>query len=206
MPYKISPIMHSRLALPMLALTALLSGCFAPTQGASHPGLSNFGAVTGEPHVIYRGGQPTPEGIATLKKEFHVNTVIDLRDDWQLWEPDACKAQKIDYQRIATSARVIDKQKIHEFLETLRRAKAPVFVHCMAGRDRTGLELGVYRIVDQGWTRQAAIDELDRYGFNRFWFPGIERFLLTFDPEEFKSRPKPPAPNPAAPAQADATP
>jgi protein tyrosine/serine phosphatase len=202
--------MRARLYLPLIVFAALLAGCSPATVGTTHLGLSNFAPVTGEPHAIYRGAQPTPAGIATLKKEFHVNTVIDLRDDWQTWEPDACRAQKIDYQRVATSARVIDKQKIREFLETLRRAKAPVYVHCLAGRDRTGMELAIYRIVDQGWTRQAAIDELDRHGYNRFWFPGIERFLLTFDPEEFKSHPKPPAPQAAAaaagPAQADATP
>jgi hypothetical protein len=193
MPDKMSCLMRARAFAVLLEVAALIAGCSPATVGTTRAGLSNFAQVSGEPHAVYRGAQPTREGIVTLKREFHVNTVIDLRDDWRLWEEDACRAQKIDYQRIATSARVIDKQKINQFLETLRRAKAPIYVHCLAGRDRTGMELAIYRIVDQGWSRQVAIEELDRHGYNRFWFPGIERFLLTFDPEEFKSRPKPPA-------------
>src|SRR4051812_3231338 len=105
MPDKISLPMRARSpALPLLTLAAaaaaaLLAGCSPATVGTTHPGLTNFASVAGEPHAVYRGAQPTPEGIATLKKDFHVNTIIDLRDDWQLWEPDACKSQKIDYQR-----------------------------------------------------------------------------------------------------------
>src|SRR5437763_55717 len=82
------------------------------------------------------------------------------RDDAVGWEADACKAEGIAYQRIPSDAANVEPAKIKEFLQTIRAAARPVYVHCRQGRDRTGLELAVYRIVDEGWTKQRAMDEL----------------------------------------------
>jgi protein tyrosine/serine phosphatase len=92
------------------------------------------------------------------------------------------------YKRIGTNAATVDKEKIRQFLRTLGEAAAvgPVYVHCRQGRDRTGLEIAMYRILVQGWTRQAAISELREHGYNWFWFPGIERYLQTFDVNDFR--------------------
>jgi tyrosine-protein phosphatase SIW14 len=174
-------MVRTTLLLTPLLLIAL--GCAPATVGESHPGLYNVGVVDKPPSAIYRGAQPTPQGIATLKNQFKVKTVIDLRDDAVGWERAACTAVGINYVRIPSNAAVVDEETIQTFLETLRKAKSPVFVHCREGRDRTGLEVAVYRIVDEHWTREAAIEELERHGYNRFWFPGIERYLRTFDPE-----------------------
>src|SRR5207302_6665523 len=104
----------------------------------------------------------------------------------------ACKATGMAYQWIPSDAANVEPAKIREFLTTLRSAARPVFVHCRQGRDRTGMELAIYRIVDQGWTREAAIDELYAHGFNHFWFPNIVAYLRTFNPNDFKPQPEQP--------------
>jgi protein tyrosine/serine phosphatase len=47
-------------------------------------------------------------------------------------------------------------------------ARQPVFVHCRRGSDRTGTAVAVYRICVEGWSREAAIDEMVNGGFRFF--------------------------------------
>ena len=180
--------MSMRNGVVVLAFLAVagLGGCAPASVGRPIPGVVNFASVKESPAVIYRGGQPTPEGYAKLR-EMKVATVIDLRDDATSWSEEAVTGLGMKYTRIGTNAGRVDKKKIKEFLTTVAGAAAvgPVYVHCRQGRDRTGLEIGMYRILVQGWTREAAIAELHQHGYNKFWFPGIEHFLKTFDAKDF---------------------
>jgi tyrosine-protein phosphatase SIW14 len=45
----------------------------------------------------------------------------------------------------------------------------PVFVHCQAGKDRTGLVVAVYRILVDGWSVDDAISERKTFGATDFW-------------------------------------
>jgi uncharacterized protein (TIGR01244 family) len=163
-----------------------LGGCAPASVGRSVQGVENFARVDGAPQTIYRGAQPTPEGIARLaSSDYKVSTVIDLRDDAKDWEAGAVAANGMTYKRIPSSAGHVEPAKIREFLGTVASAPGPVFVHCKEGRDRTGLTIAMYRILVQGWTREAAVEELRAHGYNRFWFPGIERYIQTFDVSEF---------------------
>ena len=164
-----------------------VGGCAPASVGRSEQGVENFARVEGAPHAIYRGAQPTPEGIARLaSSDYKVSTVIDLRDDGKDWEAGAVAANGMVYKRIPSNAGKVEPAKIKEFLSTVAGAPGPVFVHCKEGRDRTGLEIAMYRIMVQGWTRDAAVEELRAHGYNRFWFPGIERYVMSFDPAEFR--------------------
>jgi protein tyrosine/serine phosphatase len=164
-----------------------LGGCAPASVGRSTQGVENFARVDGAPQTIYRGAQPTPEGVARLaSNEYKVSTVIDLRDDAKDWEAGAVAANGMTYKRIPSNAGKVEPAKIREFLSTVTSAPGPVFVHCKEGRDRTGLEVAMYRILVQGWTREAAVEELRAHGYNRFWFPGIERYVMSFDPAEFR--------------------
>ena len=175
----------------MLTLLALagLGGCSPSTVGKPMIGIDNFAKIEGGPHPIYRGGQPTREGYARLASaDYKVATVIDLRDDYEPWAEDAVTTAGMKYKRIGMSAWSTDTAKIREALRTVAEADAvgPVFIHCRQGRDRTGLEVAMYRILVQGWTRDRAIAELREHGYNKFWFPGIERYVATFDQNDFK--------------------
>ena len=164
----------------LLPLTLAAAGC--QTVGKPITGVANFAAVD---DGLYRGGQPSFDGVRQLK-ERGVRTVIDLRDDRnpseRMWVEEAGMA----YVNIGTNANRIEPAKIATFLKEVDEAQKPIYVHCFHGRDRTGLNLAVYRMVVQDWPREAALKELYAHGYHWAVFPGIARFVRTFDPARFK--------------------
>ena len=176
--------MH-RASRPLLLILIVLAGGCA-TVGENYGGIPNFSTVDPEPNAIYRGGQPSRAGIATLK-DMGVKTIIDLRDDAVRWERREAADAGIRYINIPSNAARTRPAPIAAFLSAVESAEKPVYVHCRRGRDRTGLEVACYRLVHQSdaWTRQAVIDELRMHGYQRFLFPGIERYLATMDPKDF---------------------
>lgn len=170
----------------VLCGVVLVGGC--ATVGRNVPGIDNLATVDPAPDPLYRGGQPSRQGIRTLQK-MGVRTIIDLRNDPVRWERQHVTDAGMQYINIPTNAAVVDPIRIAQFLVAVRTAERPIFVHCKRGRDRTGLEIAVYRMVEQAeqWTRDAAIAELMRHGHQWVAFPGIRRYLRTYDPLNFAS-------------------
>ena len=61
------------------------------------------------------------------------------------------------------------------FLAALHRAFAdprrwPVLVHCAEGKDRTGYAIATYRIVEEQWDADSAIEEMFDFRYNRIFF------------------------------------
>src|SRR5213078_1495633 len=102
-------------------------------------------------------------------------------------EQNALAHLGIRYVQIPTSAGEVDPRKVQTFLEKMRTEQLPIFVHCKLGCDRTGLEVATYRMVEQRWTRSDALKELYDHGYHWMFFPGIERYLKTFDPNAFRA-------------------
>lgn len=48
------------------------------------------------------------------------------------------------------------------------RGKGGVYFHCLHGVDRTGFMAAAYRVLVQGWTKEAAIAEMIDLGFHTF--------------------------------------
>ena len=191
--------MQARLRFSLLTLVLLSGGCGA-TVGRFHGGIPNFATVDPAPEAVYRGGQPTQAGYQTLR-DMGVKTVIDLRDDAVPWAKNAVTKNGMTYVHIPSNAARTNATTIASFLTAVTEAERPIYIHCKRGRDRTGLEVACYRLVHQQdkWTRQKAIEELRAHGQQRLFFPGIERYLRTFNPQDFTPMPKIEA---AAPAPA----
>lgn len=148
------------------------------------PPLTNFYRVTPE---LYRGAQPDVAGMKKLK-ELGIKTVVNLR----LMHSDAGEIAGLD---IGSEHIRIDtlKPEMDELVRFLQIAtdpnRAPVFVHCMRGVDRTGLAVAVYRIVICGWTKAKAEDEMINGPFGHDGlFPNIQAFLEKLDVEELKRK------------------
>jgi tyrosine-protein phosphatase SIW14 len=155
---------------------ALLAGC--QSTGKPIPGVGNF-AVADE-GALYRGAQPTAQGIDTLKTR-GVRTIVNLRDDPNPAEHTWVERANMLYVQIPSSASVVDPRKLEAFLEVMESSPRPVFVHCRAGCDRTGLNVAVYHIVVDHWSHEDAARDLYAHGYHWLLFPGIGRYVKTFD-------------------------
>jgi protein tyrosine/serine phosphatase len=141
------------------------------------PGLPNFAQVS---PVLYRGAQPSPEGFRELKK-MGVRTIVDLRA--LHGDQDKLQGTGLRYVRLHCNAWNPEEEDVIRFLKVMADpANHPVFVHCAQGADRTGCMVAVYRMVDQGWTREQAMAELANFGFHPVWTQ-IVAFLQQFDPQ-----------------------
>lgn len=148
----------------------------------ARPGLPNLHRVSGD---LYRGAQPTAEGMLELKK-MGVKTVVNLRSF------DSDKEEIADtglaLVEIPMKAWHAETEDAVRFLRIVTdKAKTPVFVHCQQGADRTGTMCAIYRIVVQGWTRDEAIREMTLGGFGHHSiFKNLRDFLRGLDIEAIK--------------------
>jgi protein tyrosine phosphatase (PTP) superfamily phosphohydrolase (DUF442 family) len=194
----IPPAPAGAVVLVFLLLTAFSAGCGSTTVGKQLPGVGNFGKVERRDDAtsfFYRGNQPTKQGIATLRR-MGVKAVVNLRNDFDPREEGWVRNAGMQYLLIKTSCRDIQPLQIATFMGKMReyqndQEKWPVFVHCRFGKDRTGLYVAVWRIAEEGWGREAAIDELTGYGHQPklpFGCTHIVPYLRRFDPAPFRVR------------------
>lgn len=154
------------------AILVFLTGTAATFAGdeSPYPDLPNFHKVD---ERILRGGQPKPGGIATLKS-LGVRSVVNLRH-----EPDQVKAEEAEAVQAGLRyfsvpmhglGRPTDEQVKRVQALLLDPDNWPVFVHCKAGADRTGVMVGYYRIAQAGWSAEEAIQEALGYGMMKLEF------------------------------------
>lgn len=124
-------------------------------------GIPNFSEV--EP-LIYRGGQPTQEGWGYLKS-IGVTQVIKLNEDSESVDnvPDGMTLFKV---QIPLSQQIITEPNAQYLSDAVGFIEPNTFVHCEHGKDRTGLVIGMYRVIKQGWTKARAYDEMITFGFH----------------------------------------
>jgi protein tyrosine/serine phosphatase len=135
-----------------------------------------YEVVKGE---LYRGAQPTTQGLQALH-DAGVKTILNLRNERDLITQEKKVVESIGMTYISVPLSGFfkpadaDMDKIEALLNDPQAR--PLFVHCQHGKDRTGLAYGLYRIFTQGWTPQAAHDEMVSLGFNTLLF-GLEEYF-----------------------------
>ncbi|HXI72051.1 MAG TPA: dual specificity protein phosphatase family protein [Verrucomicrobiae bacterium] len=136
------------------------------------PGLTNFYQVTTN---LYRGAQPTAEGMRQLKA-MGIKTVINLRAFHS--DTDEVAGTGLKSIRFETKPWHAEEEDVVGFLKAVTDTNnLPVFVHCERGADRTGTMCAMYRIVVCGWTKPEAIEEMKRGGYH---FSPVWKNLVTF--------------------------
>lgn len=202
----------ARLALAVVVLAALVSvhaaaqsqepdtsaPVPAPAEKLKIEGLPNLGQVSA---TLFRGGQPKKEGYAKLK-EMGIEIVVNLRDD----KDEIAEERQIVEQKGMRFVSIpwnpwheADDHQVAEFLEFLRaNPERKIFVHCKAGKERTGVMIAAYRIAAQGWTASRALDEMEFFGIRGFWFRHLKKYIREF-PSRFEADPDFSALRPATP-------
>ena len=146
------------------------------------PGLPNFHKVSDN---LYRGAQPTAEGMSQLK-ELGIKTVVNLRSAHS--DRDELGDTKLAYEHINMTTLNFKNEDAVRFLKIVTDSNyAPVFVHCQHGADRTGTMCAVYRIAVQGWSKDEAIEEMIHggFGFHKIW-KNLVDYIRRMDIDEVK--------------------
>lgn len=136
---------------------------------------------------VYRGAQPTAEGMQALK-DLGVKTIINLRslhsDRDEIGEID------LDYEHIPMLAFFPSDDEILHVLDLMTdETRTPAFVHCMHGADRTGVVSAMYRIIIQDWPKDEAIREMTEGGFGfHSIFRNLVEHLEHLDVEKFQQK------------------
>ena len=187
-----------------IGLLALLSGCRqlplglpSPTHTSKPPtneyaGILNFGKVTDH---IYRGAQPTEAGYKNLVERARVKSFLSLRRGVNQDVADLKLASLNGAQCYQVAMKEWDPGEDHlrrlaSAVKTLKVLSdnpktRPVYVHCQAGRNRTGFVVATYRMVYQGWTAEEAVREMRTYRFYRAFYRD-EWFLKNLDVAKFR--------------------
>ena len=148
------------------------------------PGLPNLFKVNAR---LYRGAQPTVEGIKELKK-LGVKTIVGLRDKHS--DKDILGDSKIAFEHIPIKTWDPEEKDVIRFLQIVAdKSRQPVFVHCEHGADRTGTMCAIYRVAVDGWSKQQAIDEMTNggFGFHSVW-SNLPKFIEKLDVEKVKAK------------------
>lgn len=117
-----------------------------------------------------------------------IKTVINLRTFSS--DRKACGKSGLDYEKIAMQAWRHNDSDVEAFLRmAIDPERAPIFVHCLHGADRTGMVVAAYRVVVQGWPKEEALREmtLGEYGFHE-QFGNLLEYVDNLDVEEMRQR------------------
>ncbi len=146
------------------------------------PGVPNFHKVS---ENLYRGGQPTTEGMQELKK-LGIKTIINLRLFHS--DQDKIKDTGLGYEHIYMKTWHPEDKKVLRFLQIVTDPnRVPVLVHCEHGADRTGTMCAIYRVAVQGWSKNDAINEMTNGGFGFYsGWQNLVNYILKLDIDELK--------------------
>ncbi|MBD1553527.1 tyrosine-protein phosphatase [Pseudomonas typographi] len=168
------PLAAARLlaALAVVGLASLHHDARAPTPLAAGPAPGQpqwarsldprFNLFQMSP-TLYRSALPTLQNASTLQG-LGVRTVVSfIKDDDHAWSKDPSirlLSQPLHADRVTDD-------EVLQALRTVRAAQAqgPVLIHCKHGNNRTGIVAAMYRIVVEGWPREAALAEMQNGGF-----------------------------------------
>ena len=132
--------------------------------------IRNF-CVVGQ-KILWRGERPTKKDAKWLLEQ-RVGTVVSLQlDDRRAFEavrtgPDYLHS--VSYFKVSgfSPLQVLSPSHLDKhmalFIAIVKAAPKPVYVHCRAGVDRTGVLSAAYRVLIDGASRGEAVAEMGRY-------------------------------------------
>jgi protein tyrosine/serine phosphatase len=146
-------------------------------------GLDNAYRVSPQ---LYRSEQPDEPALVQLE-DMGLKSVLNLRGSQTDREP--AEATDLDLYLVEMKAGNVSEEQLFEAMKVIRDAKPPILVHCWQGSDRAGMVVAAYRVVFQGWSKEAAIDEFKNggYGYKKFLFPNLAAMIEDLDVDRMRS-------------------
>lgn len=167
------------------AATPIELSCESPLD----PNVANSCVVSEQ--TLWRGARPSLEAAAALV-ELGVKTVVSLEllhDDQHAFEAATISSHESreiqyfqirDWEPLVLLAPGTVDEHVAQFLAIARTQPKPLFVHCRAGRNRTGVMVAAYRIFN-GADIDETILEMEKYG--GFWSGPDANYIRTLTPQ-----------------------
>ena len=152
-------------------------------QALELPGVPNLYKVSED---LYRGAQPSSEGMKQLEK-LGIKTVVNLRLVHS--DRDEIENTGLSYEHIPMATWNTRDEDVVRFLKIITDSNnTPVFVHCQYGADRTGTMCAIYRIAVEDWNKNEAIEEMTNggFGFHSIW-KNLVDYLHGLDVDKIKT-------------------
>ena len=146
-------------------------------------GLSNLHRVTPS---LYRSAQPD-ETSGNAIRTLGIKTVLSFRKRNK--DEPLHSTPGVSFKRYPLYTWDIEEKDILAVLRIMNDpANQPILVHCAHGADRTGLMMASYRMIIQGWTKEAAIAEMKKgeYEYHVIW-KNIERSIDKMDIDKMRT-------------------
>jgi protein tyrosine/serine phosphatase len=173
------------LLIIFIASLAFAADSVRPAEWAVPINLSGVGNLHKINENLYRSEQPTSEGMRNLKK-MGIKTIINLRAFHS--DKDELSGTDLLNEELNVNTWHIEDEDVIRVLQIIRKKEnGPFLIHCQHGADRTGVMSAMYRIVEQGWSKEDALKELTGggYGFHSIWFNIID-YIKNVDVEKIK--------------------
>jgi tyrosine-protein phosphatase SIW14 len=172
---------HSALTIAILITVSLVTQAQTQTPPKQpRIKIENFGRI--DDHY-YRGSQPKNsdyQDLATLG----IKSVISLTsDDTDPNEKTMVEKTGMKHYHIPMDSKIPPTpSQLAEFLRIVNdRDNQPVYVHCVAGKHRTGVMTAAYRLSHYGWTAEQAYKEMKQYKFGLALFhPKLKNFIYDY--------------------------
>ena len=125
-------------------------------------------------------------------KEMGVDIVVDMRGGGNKHEKAEVTKLGMQFVSIPWHCPFPNDKPFARFLKLVHDNPGKrVFLHCRLGDDRTGMAVAAYRIADQGWSADEAMNEMKAFGFTQAHHgicPGLAHYEKTF-PQKLKTSP-----------------
>ena len=118
---------------------------------------------------LARGGEPGPEGLRYLRSQGYRTIVSFLTDPAEsAWVVQSgMRYVHLPMRSSFFFADTPTNEQVHQFLSIVGDStQYPMFIHCHAGKDRTGAMTAIYRMEVCGWTAEEAVEEMRAFGFS----------------------------------------
>lgn len=146
----------------------------------SHAATAPIDRFTKVDNDVYRGAFITKEAQMAFLKEKGVKTIVSMITDKAVAATEKQMADKYGIKMYWIPVDGFwgpnDKQTKVIQAHLNNSNEQPVYIHCTHGRDRTGVEVGLYRVWTDGWTAHDAYSEMKKMGFRTILFPMTKYF------------------------------
>ncbi len=127
----------------------------------------NFAEVI--PGKLYRSNHPTPGRLASLKRRFGLETLVNLRGHRQcgsdaLSRSTAARLGLAHVDMAFESRGAPHRDRILRFADIYATLQTPALMHCKSGADRAGLASGLAILFEGGTAAEAAAQLSWRFG------------------------------------------